>query len=974
MVDEKQPKWLPAFLYYVRNVTPPKQPGKCYKITPILDPSRQVDLKVLEALAGYTPRSLEIWKENGIARIIFYAENENVVKQLVSAYPGTKYQTIEEIEPSFIKQLKECPVFFSAELLHALPFTKVAHKVGEFINDLIRILPDNSWTQIVFVAYDYNKLAEVSASKILETIKRWETMERPSLTETILKRPKGKFAFGELKTEFKVGPPPELAASTIMQIGPKIAKDYFEKAHAPGIILHIRGLITQPIGTIAPAFDKVKINFDSLFPIPFKDPRALRWLRTRSIPDPQPFLEFHAKGGFLKPWGKGRELIPVLCLTPQELPVFVHLPTDPNLPVEYTRATGIPTLISTPADWNRLLPHLLDRYHKYIIGMTGAGKTTLLIELMQEWVRQENPPAIIYIDPHGEGSLKALQYLPLRKTVFISPARTGACLNPLELPKYGSKEERERIVFLWLQNFMKLFEEWYASTPETAPRMLHILRTLLAALYELQDNPTLAEIYEIARDLRVGVKTSLSEIQSRLAGKGETALAQDLEAVGMLEKTAFDPILNRLDIFATNPFVKRTFCSESTVNFEKLLKPGQVTLVSLEGVGTEAARIVMAIFLLRLWYYLQHLFYTGKKVWVVLAIDEFHLIRELKIIEELLTQSRKYGLTLILIHQNLRVLSDEMLNTIIGNSGVQIAFRVTGDDASKLARNWDPRYREAIKQAVSILPLYNIYARVQARGGEEQAPPARYLVPPPPQPINGPRQIKRFIRKMKRLFTPKPKISILRRTEKTKWQRYIPKIQILPEREWKLLLIVHKHGGISFSRACALTGLRRDEKAKKAWDALIQMGYLKTRKERIAGKEVKVAELTQKAKNYFLILRDFTKIGGKEAVKIAEKAWEYYTDLGYFVSPLLQTPTEQRHDLVAYDHKKDMVIAIEIESTSEIKTHPEQVMANIKKFNLQEFDELHIWVENEETLKKLNKLIETLPKHLQTRIKTFKTF
>ena len=41
----------------------------------------------------------------------------------------------------------------------------------------------------------------------------------------------------------------------------------------------------------------------------------MRWMRIRGVPDPTYFLDLHARGGFLKPWGRGRELIPAICVT-----------------------------------------------------------------------------------------------------------------------------------------------------------------------------------------------------------------------------------------------------------------------------------------------------------------------------------------------------------------------------------------------------------------------------------------------------------------------------------------------------------------------------------------------------------------------------------------------------------------------------------------------------------------------------------
>ncbi|MDG6981811.1 MAG: hypothetical protein JRN51_11975, partial [Nitrososphaerota archaeon] len=104
-------------------------------------------------------------------------------------------------------------------------------------------------------------------------------------------------------------------------------------------------LSRDPPEQLASALAGVKMSFDYLALWLYADPRMLRWLRSRALPNPTKFLEMHAQGGFLREWGKGRELIPVLCATTEEMPILVHLPQDPQLSgvIEYSRAGGLPS-------------------------------------------------------------------------------------------------------------------------------------------------------------------------------------------------------------------------------------------------------------------------------------------------------------------------------------------------------------------------------------------------------------------------------------------------------------------------------------------------------------------------------------------------------------------------------------------------------------------------------------------------------
>jgi len=51
-------------------------------------------------------------------------------------------------------------------------------------------------------------------------------------------------------------------------------------------------------------------------------------------------------------------------------------------------------------------------------------------------------------------------------------------------------------------------------------------------------------------------------------------------------------------------------------------------------------------------------------------------------------------------------------------------------------------------------------------------------------------------------------------------------------------------------------------------------------------------------------------------------------------------------DLVAYDYLHDLPISVEIESYSEVDSHPEHVKLNMTKWRDLGFSECHIWSKN----------------------------
>ena len=959
-------KYTPLFLKMMANTKPEQSLGVLYRVYPPLD--AKSDLRSLASFHSRFVRGLEIRREkNGEIELYVWVENEAALKTLESAYPGAKFEKSDKLDPDFYRELNENAVCFFVVRNHALPWT-IADSDNRitYVNDIIRNIDVPCQIQILVQDYDWTGLAEEAAMKMQATIIKMKqgktqlTFDPRQIFTTELGKPKA-----------------EILGSTLVQRGPEIVEDYFEKAHGTPLILSIRGIVAQPTSTLSSALTGIKLRNDSLIVVTSRDPRMLRWLRARAIPDPKPFLELHAKGGFLRDWGKGRELVPAECVVPSELVLYLHLATDPTLPVEYTRTGAIPQLISTPQGFEELKPYLLNRMHKYCIGQTGAGKTTLFLEMVDEWIKQPNPPAIIYVDPKGDDGLKLLKYLPLNeKTVYLNPVTTEFALNPLQLPPHRP-EDHDRIVGLLISLFMRLIEEWYGSNVETAVRMCRIMRSFLRAFYTVSDAPTMADMYSLASRMQRGEgKDVLGQFEAVFTAEERTYLLDELETITRLGKEAFDPLLNRLADFALDPFLRKMLCSKNTIDILAFLEPGRITIFSIPSrdVGADRMKIMMSAIALHVWFAVQYRATMTKETergQVVLAMDEFQNMRELKILPQLLAESRAYGLTLMLLHQNFEQLDDATINSIIGNSGVQISFRVAGEDAGVLGRNWDPRYREQITQEVSVLPLYNILARVQAVGTQEQAPPARYLVPPPHAWINSDETVNEFIEKMKEKYAAKTIVQIFRQ-DKTGWQCYIPVDVILPPNQFKILTAIYLNGEISYSATLKFAGLHRDESTRKDWDILVQNGWLEIYEGLATKKKTELAKLTAKAQTYLGALTDFSDVGGEEIQKVAKTVWSEYVKAGMFSSVVVQAATEERCDLIAFDFENDRAIAIELESESEVKTHPEQVTRNIKKFSSREFDVLEMWIPA--PLKgEVQKLVDSLPRE-QSRYVTLKTY
>jgi hypothetical protein len=99
-----------------------------------------------------------------------------------------------------------------------------------------------------------------------------------------------------------------------------------------------------------------------------------------------------------------------------------------------------------------------------------------------------------------------------------------------------------------------------------------------------------------------------------------------------------------------------------------------------------------------------------------LYVDEIHSFVTLSF-ADILSESRKYGLNLILAHQYIEQLDDKIRAAIFGNVGTIIAFKIGAEDAKYLAQEFAPVFNET---DLINLPNFHIYLKLMIDGVTSQ--------------------------------------------------------------------------------------------------------------------------------------------------------------------------------------------------------------------------------------------------------------
>jgi type IV secretory pathway TraG/TraD family ATPase VirD4 len=362
--------------------------------------------------------------------------------------------------------------------------------------------------------------------------------------------------------------------------------------------------------------------------------------------------------------------------------------------------------------------------HIYIIGKTGQGKTTLLENMINFDIQNKN--GLAFLDPHGDSVQRILDYIPKERiddVIYFNPADTNHPIgfNPLEKVSW---EHRHLTAISLLSIFKKIWVDAWSA------RMEYILTNALLALLEWP-NSTLLDVNRLLADekFREKVVNNLKDEVVKAFWKQEFAkyhLQFRTEAIA--------PIQNKIGQFITNPLIRNIIGqTESAFNLRKIMDEGKIFLANLSvgAIGEETSRLLGGLLITK--FQLSAMSRVDvpeeKRKDFYLYIDEFQNFATESFIN-ILSEARKYHLSLILAHQYLDQVPEEIIKAVFGNVGTFIVFRLGANDAEIFSKEFG--YLVKINDFVN-LPSYYVYIKLLV-DGKPTNPFLAQTLPPPPKP------------------------------------------------------------------------------------------------------------------------------------------------------------------------------------------------------------------------------------------------
>lgn len=350
--------------------------------------------------------------------------------------------------------------------------------------------------------------------------------------------------------------------------------------------------------------------------------------------------------------------------------------------------------------------------HMYVIGKTGVGKSTLLKALaLQDF---ETSRGFALVDPHGdlvETLAKGIALLDPERLVYLDAT------NPWQPYGYNPlRRVRDHKIPLAVSGLLETLKKLWPDA--WGVRMEHVLRNTLYTLLERNDAklPDILRLYadddfraEVVKDIRNPVVQSFWEREFN-------------QYPARLRADACAPIQNKLGALLSDPTLYRMLVEpQIDLHFRSLMDDGKILLVNVSKgqLGEDSALLLgsLVVSTLGLAAFSRAEQAPEARRSFFIYLDEFQNFTTL-MLANMMSELRKYGVGLVLAHQYMNQLEPDIRHAVLGNAGTLISFRVGSEDATLLAKEFQPTFDV---EDLLNLPNHAIYLKLMIDGMPSKA-------------------------------------------------------------------------------------------------------------------------------------------------------------------------------------------------------------------------------------------------------------
>lgn len=315
--------------------------------------------------------------------------------------------------------------------------------------------------------------------------------------------------------------------------------------------------------------------------------------------------------------------------------------------------------------------------HMYLIGSSGTGKSTLLLNMIAQDIRQGAGLGVL--DPHGDLIDQILEQVPEERfdDVVLLDASDEEYPVGFNILTAHSEVEKNLLASDLVAVFRRLSTTW-------GDQMTSVLGNGILAFLESPKGGTLADLrrFLVEPDFRERFLQTVKDPEIVYYWRREFPV---------LTGRPQAPLLTRLDTFL-RPRLIRYMVNQrrDKLDFRAMMDERKIFLAKLAqgAIGEENAYLLGSLIVTKL-----HQMALGRqnapeaeRKPFFLYVDEFHNFITPSI-AAILSGARKFGLGLVLSHQELRQIFNQnadVAGAVIANPYTRVCFRLGDDDAKRL--------------------------------------------------------------------------------------------------------------------------------------------------------------------------------------------------------------------------------------------------------------------------------------------------
>ena len=366
------------------------------------------------------------------------------------------------------------------------------------------------------------------------------------------------------------------------------------------------------------------------------------------------------------------------------------------------------------------------RRHLHIIGQTGVGKSVLQENLAYQDMMDGR--GFAFVDPHGDSVEALLSKVPKERVEDVVYFNPSDMANPIGLNmfEFDSPDQKDFLVQEAISMLYGLYDPGHTGI--VGPRLEHIFRNCALLLMSDPNGGTFIDIPKLLIDEEF-MKSKLKYVTDQQVldfwTKEFPASQKSSEAGEVISW-----VVSKFGPFISNDAMRNIIGQQkSGFNFADIMNNNKILLVNLSKgkMGDLNSKLLGIIFVMKFQAaaMARANMPEDERKDFTMYVDEFQNFAT-DSFETILSEARKYRLSLVLGNQFMTQLKEDLREAIIGNVGTTITGRIGITDAEIMVKRYTPVFDA---EDLTKLPNYESVVVAQIEG-VPSAPFSMSWIPP----------------------------------------------------------------------------------------------------------------------------------------------------------------------------------------------------------------------------------------------------